>query len=262
MTIISKLVEHNFSRHPEYYNDSALTQQEAAEKLASLIAAKTDREKIAGILEIGCGTGFLTKEIMDILPDSDFTITDISAGMLDYCREALKILKKTKNCKYSINDITNGCPEGIFDLITSSLTFQWIENIETLFKDLHSHLSDNGQLIFTTLAEGTFADIEKIFDKHRVHFPIPPLAGIGDIQKSLSCFSDVEIIEETYIEKYSSIRDFLDHIHKMGAGNATGNRITVSELREIIKEEKKSGEVIAEYKVVFAVCRKGNLGTG
>ena len=55
----------------------------------------------------------------------------------------------------------------------------------------------------------------------------------------------VEIIEGIYLEKFnSSIKEFLDHIHKIGAGNATGERTPVSKLREIIKEENKNGGIV------------------
>jgi len=254
--IIPELVEHNFSRDPDYYNDLAGTQEDVAERLSDLIKEKTVQSKLSTILEIGCGTGFLTQNIIDRLPGIQFTVTDISSSMLDYCRNRIKKSGDAGNCDFKVCDITKGCPEGEFSLITSSLAFQWVEKKGDLFKDLHAHLGKNGQLIFTTLLEGTFANIEKIFDKYNSEFPIPELASICDLKESLSCFDKVEIVEGTYIEKYKSIKDFLDHIHKVGAGNATEKRVPMSKLRKIIKEEKKNGEIIAEYRVAFVVGKK------
>ena len=80
---------------------------------------------------------------------------------------------------------------GQYDLIASSLAFQWIEDIAPLIKDLHSHLSEKGLVCFTTLLKGTFENIEEMFDRHDVHFPIPKLAEKGDIKRALSCFGDL-----------------------------------------------------------------------
>lgn len=254
--IISSIVNQNFSRSPGYYDECAVTQQEVAERLGKIIFEKLEKEKVSKVLEIGCGTGFLSEIIVSEIPDSSFLLTDISEPMLDYCRDKFEQKGPLLNIHFKVNDITQEIPDKHFDLICSSLSFQWIENIKEILTSLHSHISDEGFLVFTTLLDGTFANIAEIFDKHDVHFPIPELQSIESLRESADSFSSVEIIEGTYIEKYNSIKEFLDHIHKVGAGNATGSRTPLSKLREIIKEEKKNGEIIAEYKVAFVVAKK------
>jgi len=252
--IISKIVEQNFSRHPEDYNNIADTQREIASKVADLIEDNCCSLETPDVLELGCGTGFLTKQMMHRMPDSLFLITDISPAMLQFCRADIPL---HISAKFAICDITQGCPGGMFDIITSSLAFQWVDNLDNLMRDLYDHLKADGYLIFTTLTEGTFANIATIFEKKGTLFPLPELVTVEDLKKATSCFEDITVIEETYVEKYNSIKDFLDHIHKVGAGNATGSHISVSKLRQIIKEGKNCREIIAEYKVAFVICRKG-----
>ncbi len=254
--IVTELVEKNFSRYPEYYNNCAETQKHVAEDLYSIIQKKTDTEDIKTILEIGCGTGFLTKKLIPMFPEADFLITDISPKMLAYCRDSIEAFDQApKRMFFTTNDISKACPEGKFNLISSSLAFQWVEKIDAMLSNLYANLSDDGTLIFSTLLKGTFSNIENIFNTHGINFPIPRLPVIQDIEKSANCFRNTEIIEKTYTEQYHSIGEFLDHIHKIGAGNATKKRISFHKLREILREEKETGELIAEYKVVFVVCK-------
>ena len=251
--IIPKIVEQNFSKHPEDYNKIADTQREVAAKVAELIEDNCRTGEVLKILEIGCGTGFLSKEVMKRMPESDFLITDISPAMLEFCQTEIPA---GISAKFAICDITQGAPDGIFDVITSSLAFQWVEDFEELIKDLHRHLTPEGELIFTTLTEGTFANIATIFEESDTLFPLPEMLSVEKLKQTVSCFENITLIEETYTEKYNSIKEFLDHIHKVGAGNATGEHLSISKLRQIIKENRDSGEIIAEYKVAFVVCRK------
>ena len=55
--IDKKLVRDRFSKNLEKYNEHARIQKRMAERLFSFIPEK----KYKRILEIGCGTGFLTK---------------------------------------------------------------------------------------------------------------------------------------------------------------------------------------------------------
>ena len=252
--IISNIVKQNFSRHPEDYDYIAKTQRKVAKKVANLVESKCSTKAMQNILEIGCGTGFLTRDLIQRIPNAQFTITDISPAMLHFCKK--NIPKSNNIVKFAINDITKGCPNGPFDLITSSLAFQWVENFNKLIQELYTHLSSNGSLIFTILITETFKNIATLFEKHNLIFPMPKLLSVQDIKNTISCFKNIAVIEKTYSENYNSIKDFLNHIHKVGAGNATGTQIPISKLRQILKNNIENKELIVKYKVAFVICKK------
>ncbi|HEX4095209.1 MAG TPA: methyltransferase domain-containing protein, partial [Caulobacteraceae bacterium] len=74
-----------FDAAAETYDAAAPVQRAVAARLAEKIAALPLPPK-PRILEIGCGTGFLTAALRERLPGGEWLITDISPRMLDACR--------------------------------------------------------------------------------------------------------------------------------------------------------------------------------
>jgi malonyl-CoA O-methyltransferase len=247
----SSIVAKNFSRNPDYYHLRAETQLLAAANVAELIAAQNINPQ--QILEIGCGTGFLTDKLFDQFPEAEFTVTDISAAMLEFCQKQTAEIREQKgiSAKFAENDICTDSPPGHFDLITSSLAFQWVPDLSGLFKRLQEKLTSEGKIICSTLAEGTFATVKQRFSTAGVDFPSPKLFADEEIKTFTRFFNSVEIFSETCHEKFASMRDFLHHIQETGAGNASGKALSSVDLKKILKAEDMP--VNAEYNIKYLV---------
>ena len=248
MTVDSELVKKNFSRYPDYYHNFAVTQKNAAGELLKIIDASGNSDVYSDILEIGCGTGFLSSGLAELFPEASVTVMDISPAMLDFCRNVLPADVQS-HFRFVEHDINEGCPDGVYDLIVSSLVFQWIPDIPALMQDIRNHLKNSGRLIFATLTDDTFAGIKQVFNSMDIPFPMPPLVSSDVLLAALDGFTDVSSYELQYVEKYSSMKDFLAHIQGTGAGNATGSAVSVPDLRRLIK--KYNNGVTAEYNVLF-----------
>ena len=77
----SKIAD-NFSNYHKHYSRKAILQRKIAQTLAEILP---DLEH-PRILEIGCGTGFLTQHLFTKYPDGVFDITDLSKSMVGYCQ--------------------------------------------------------------------------------------------------------------------------------------------------------------------------------
>lgn len=244
--IVSNIVEKNFSRDPVYYHKHAGTQRCVAEKLAGLIPD----QPFKNILEIGCGTGFLTRQLLQKYPMANFTVTDLSKSMLDFCQQqTLETCKQQQiAAKFAVNDISNTCPQGQFDLIISSLAFQWIRDLEAIVKQLKSSLLPGGMLIFSTLSQGTFASIKQIFAAQQIAFPGPELLTKDEIKQIFGHFGKVQVSEEELTENFDSILMFLRHIQGTGAGNASGKLLSAKDLKKILQNSDK---ICAEFHITY-----------
>jgi malonyl-CoA O-methyltransferase len=251
------IVEKNFSKAAGYYHKNALAQKYAAEVLADICSDFfTGSASPETVLEVGCGTGFLTSKLFQLYHKSEFIIADLSADMLNACKVNTELIRKKFdiNAEFKKLNIENQVPAGKYDLIISSLTFQWIEDFESLIIKLTDSLSDNGILLFSTLTDKTFAGLKKIFESENVAYPGPELFPGTDIHAICSRYGTVRASEKVFTEHFQSLLDALRHIKKTGAGNASGVYTNPGVLKRILKYY--SGPFDIDYHIFFAAVRK------
>ena len=91
------------------------------------------------VIDLGCGTGELTRQLADALPDSDVTGLDSSPQMLDkaasFSRPGLVF---TQGDQSTLTDS--------WDLIFSNAALQWSENHTELIPALFNRLNPGGQI--------------------------------------------------------------------------------------------------------------------
>ncbi len=182
--------------------------------VASRLAERIEDAGLAGvgrILEIGCGTGFLSARLDDAFPDSELVLTDIAPSMLDRCRTRVG-----NRPRYLVLDGER--PERLserFDLIVSSLAFQWFVDLRAGLERLSGLLAPGGRMMFATLGRKTFIEWR---EAHRAlglvcgtpqypgpdEFPWP--AGFGH-----------RVDEELVRQPYGDGHDFVKSLKALGA---------------------------------------------
>ncbi len=95
------------------------------------------------ILDIGAGTGLLTKFIFKKYPEAEFTLIDLSEEMLKVAKNRFK---GNKNFKFVIADYTTHNFSDSFDLIVSSLSIHHLDDYdkEKLYKKIYDALNPGG----------------------------------------------------------------------------------------------------------------------
>ena len=91
------------------------------------------------VVDLGCGTGELTRVLADTLPNSQVTGLDSSHQMLEKARAAAQA-----NLHFEHGDLSH--LQGTWDLIFSNAAIQWSENHQELIPSLFSSLRPGGQL--------------------------------------------------------------------------------------------------------------------
>lgn len=257
--ILSHKVAENFSAGAETYDGAAYFQRHSAGIFSEFIFSSLKGKKVPRkILEIGCGTGFLTERLMEAIPSASFTVSDISGTMLRKCEKKTLEIKNRKNinAEYIVSDMSDGVRDENFDMIVSALAFQWAENIHSSLGKLREKLADGGTVFFSTLTEGTFAGIADVFRSAGVKYPGPEMLSLRHIRElCLSVFSQVRTRGGVFTEEHVSVFEFLKHIKATGAGNATGETLSAADLRRVIKSAGNRS-VGAEYHLAFFECVK------
>jgi malonyl-CoA O-methyltransferase len=223
VAVNKKQVEKNFRRSAASYDAYAVFQKDAAFALMQKI--KAGGKNYRQILEIGCGTGFLTKLLAEEYPQAMILATDIAPEMIGVAKAKLA---QWQNVVYSVADGENlVIPAGnAYDLITSNMVFQWFNDYLLPFSRYYQSLNNAGCLIFSTLGEGTFSELysclrqtyakkgnENALSKRKLFIKKDVLA----VTMHQAGFTEIEIVADLRQEFYPSCRDFLRSLKKTGA---------------------------------------------
>ncbi len=126
------------SWNPDVYNKFKEERYQPFYDLLSLIKTGPGFK----IVDLGCGTGELTKKLSDHFPDSDVWGIDSSAEML--AEAAIFANKNTRFGQTSIEDFIQ--TPGKYDLVFSNAVLQWMDDHETLMPKIISLVNKGGQL--------------------------------------------------------------------------------------------------------------------
>lgn len=200
-----------FAAAAEGYEASAGVQRIVARHLADM-AGHERLEPGAPILEIGCGTGLLTREIRRRWPDAMLTATDLAPAMLDAtARQGLAVRLLTM-------DGEAPAFEGPwFDLILSSLTFQWFEDLPAALARLHGLLRPRGSLYFATMGAESFASWRAAHAGEGVAPGLPAYPSLADLRAMLAPFGDASACDAHYPLDVRGGQALVRHFRAIGA---------------------------------------------
>jgi len=104
------------------------------------------RNSFKSVLDLGAGTGLLTKYLYDMYPEADFTLADISEQMLDAARMRFKGLN---NFEFIVTDYSKELPMKQFELIASALSIHHLEDSSkaALYSNIYDNLAEGGCFI-------------------------------------------------------------------------------------------------------------------
>ncbi|MEI8376928.1 MAG: malonyl-ACP O-methyltransferase BioC [bacterium] len=243
------LVKLRFENSFPTYDEHAVVQRQMAEKLADYIFASCG-ENYNKVLEIGCGTGFLTKHIMNDFKVKKLLINDISPGVIAY------IEKIAPYCNFLIGDMENMVFDTKFNIVASNAAFQWAEDLRSMINRFYHVLNTDGVLAFTTFGERNFEQISKISNRKLMYKNLDKLEPMfGDFE--------VKILKEEVVElEFKSPVDVLRHIKGIGANAMAAEFWTKGVLKDFEKKYREysstANGVSLTYHPIYVVLKKKN----
>src|SRR5438105_4644001 len=103
------------------------------------------------VLDAGCGTGQVTRELLRRLPNGSVVALDGSPSMIEQARTRLD----DDRVEFVVHDLLDPLPITPVDAILSTATFHWVTDHERLLANLASVLRHGGQLAAQYGGRGT-----------------------------------------------------------------------------------------------------------
>ena len=119
------LLKNRFAANLRSYNSLAVVQERICEELAELIGTHVPG-KITRGLEVGTGTGFLTRRLLERYPDAEWTLNDLVEA--SECFLQPYVGGRKTQCYWGDAESLPafGRP---FDLIATASTVQWFDDL-------------------------------------------------------------------------------------------------------------------------------------
>lgn len=261
------IVIKHFSRAAEEYDHYALVQKKMAVRLLEF--AKAEQKKPPKrILEIGCGTGYLTQLLARKFPESSILATDISAAMLKAAQSKLGNQTQVRFAQMDGERLDDGTE---YDLIIANAVFQWFAAYTRAFVGFYRRLVPGGSLIYATFGPGTFEELQTAFSQAYQKNSLPTAYQSGprflSVQELEAVAAQVGFAssysEQEHREYFPQVKDFLQSVKKVGANNANrGENLHVPkkvmlDMLEYYQEQFcENQQVYATYHVIFGASQK------
>jgi malonyl-CoA O-methyltransferase len=257
-------IRRNFARRARSYDRHACMQRLMAHGLVAV--TREGLERARRILEIGCGTGYLTQLLRQANQKAHVLALDLDASLVETARRRLGA---AAGVAWLVAD--GEVPlRGAYDLIIANATFQWFTRPAATLANYYQSLAPGGILAFSTLGPQTFQELagalgqaaESLNLSNSFKIPAQDFGGRSTWADLLSQagFRQVQLARKMVTTKFPSVRDFLKALQATGATNPRPSPFSPRLLHAMIAAYQagyaKNGAIPVSYEMIWAVAQK------
>lgn len=248
----------NFSKSTSYYHNNAIHQQEVARRLSKALEPWKDIIPSGPILEIGAGTGFLTRYLLEMYPHREAVITDLSQEMLDFCKDEMNI---KNDVEYKVLDAeSEKLPKEKFALIAGNYVAQWFKYPAKSLSKMAASLKPGALMLISFPAKESFANWRQYCLDLGIPFTGNALPDLEQVVIELSMGPlKVDYYEDDMIQSFDNLFDFFKNLKHTGTSTSlTGKNLTVKQFKLLDNYWKKqeNGKINVQYHTAFIAAKR------
>jgi len=225
-----RVVRATFARAAASYDAAAVLQREIADRLMERL--EYIRITPARILDLGCGTGYVTHLLAKRYRHAQLLGLDLALAMAHAARRRntprwpFALGQQLGRCRFVIADAELlPLADHSMDLIVSSLTLQWCDP-DRVFRECRRVLKPGGLFLFTTFGPDTLKELRTAWRAvdNRVH--VHDFIDMHDLGDALvrARFADPVMDVEHLTLTYPEVNNLLRELKAIGAHNAAAAR--------------------------------------
>lgn len=144
----------------ERYSDNSEIQNEQSLKLFRMIDKNIDSNDINDIIDIGCGDGKVTRQLINAISPRRLIAVDKSQSQINIARDRLKNIELMKTFRQG--DIADMQFEVNFDMIFSNAALHWVKDQQKLYSMLSKIIRTDGFIAVHQGGKGSYEELHKI----------------------------------------------------------------------------------------------------
>lgn len=253
-------IKQSFAAAASAYDSVALLQRKVGE---SLLQQLEINDQVHTIIDLGCGTGFLTHALVQGTTHQSAQVIalDIAFPML---QTALSKEPHHHYIDYLCADAESlPIQSKSVELIISNLSFQWC-NLEKVLSEAKRILKPGGQFLFSTFGSNTLHELKNAWSQVDYYQHVNTFCNINQLANCLQDegFQDIKLDTKLYRSIYESVWDLMFELKHLGAHvvleGANKQLTTKGKMRQMISAYQKQAEdglVPATFEVITAKAK-------
>ncbi|PHS72397.1 MAG: malonyl-[acyl-carrier protein] O-methyltransferase BioC [Cycloclasticus sp.] len=260
--IIDKsLVQQSFDDASQCYNQFTSLQRTIGDRLMAEKKA-TISQSIAA-LDVGVGTGYLSKQIAQLKNIDTLFALDISLGMLQQADNAMRGIKPIELFCADAEQLPMG--DSRLGAVYSNLAFQWCDNLQQVFSESYRVLQPVGEFVFSTFGPATLNELKQSWQTVDDLVHVNAFVSVEEINAYLRTagFQKVSVRSENIVMYYQTPKHLMLDLKGMGAHNMNPGRqhgltgIQAFKMMIGSYEKKRTAKGIpATFQAVYAYATK------
>ena len=221
------LIQSGFARAHVSYASEAMAQQRMVYQLMSMWPAETPAQQIQSILEIGCGSGFLTRELVRRFAPERALINDLSPVW----EEHVAPLFPSENWRFVAADAEEYNWKKQYHLIASSACIQWFSNPSLFLRSAYAQLLPGGVLLVSSFGADNLLEIKHLTGSG-LNYP-----DLDTLLSGISGYRSIVSQENDRIQlRFPSPLDVLRHLKNTGVNRSHAQFWTPGQLKRFTEQ--------------------------
>ena len=254
------MIGHRFSAAAETYDQHARPQLALAQSVVSMLPEMYPEQ----ILELGCGTGQLTRLLTKYFPEVPIDAVDLSEKMIAHSRSKFQHFPQIN---WIVDDAQTFWGGDRYPLIVSSSALHWVADFRKTCENIFQSLEPGGTFSLGMMLRGTLKELHDL--RKEIAPEKTPELTLPTYAETKACLQDAgfNLERQKHSEEqilYPDAKAFLKAIHEQGvtggkvsAGNAPLSRTELSQLVADYQENHATdGGIHATYETATFLLTK------
>jgi malonyl-CoA O-methyltransferase len=251
----------SFDKAAGGYDAAAVLQLEVCRRMLSRL--EFVKLQPAAILDAGCGTGNVLRELQLRFPRARVVALDIAVGMLHQAQVRAPWWHRL--FRHGITPVCGDIEQlplrtAAFDFAWSNLALQWVNDAPHAFMELRRVLAPGGLLMFSTFGPDTLKELRAAYADTDHYTHVNRFIDMHDIGDMLvhAGFADPVMDMEYITLTYADVRAVMRDLKSIGAHNVTAGRrrgMTARALLATVERNyerfRREGRLPATFEVIY-----------